>query len=363
MDTSDSDIVFDEKGMCNHCTGYFERIARDGFSDGERSARLEQLVNTIRNEGKDREYDCIIGVSGGVDSTTVAFAVKQLGLRPLAVHFDNGWNSELAVDNIKRTLSALDIDLYTHVVDWDEFRDLQLAFLKSSISNSEIPTDHGIFALLFDVAAREKVRFILTGSNLVTEGMYLPLSWGYYHQDLRLIRAIHHRFGRIPLDTFPQIGLGGYFYNVFVRGTRQIPFLNYIDYNKIEAVELIQNKIGWRPYGGKHYESIYTRFYQGYILPKKFGFDKRRVHLSTLICSGHITREQGLAEIQENPYAGHNLKDDMEFVIKKLGISADEFESIMSMPAKTYKDYPSYAFLFVGMPSMRRLFRRIAVSA
>jgi N-acetyl sugar amidotransferase len=363
MDTADPDIVFDENGYCNHCKGYYERIAQEGFSKTEKKEKLEQLISIIKREGKGKEYDCIIGVSGGVDSTTVAFSVKQLGLRPLAVHFDNGWDSELAVDNIKKTLSNLKIDLYTHVVDWEEFRDLQLAFLRASISNAEIPTDHGIFALLFQVAVREQVRFILTGSNLVTEGMYLPFTWGYYYQDLRLLKAIHRKFGTIPLKTFPQIDLTDYLYYVLVKKIRQIPFLNYVDYNKPDAIKLIQKEICWRPYGGKHYESIYTRFYQGYILLKKFGYDKRRVHLSTLICSGQITRQEALLEIENDPYAGHNAKEDKEFVIKKLGISADEFEQIMQLPVKTYKDYPSYAVFLVGMPRIRAFFKKIAVRA
>lgn len=362
MDTTDPDIDFDENGHCNHCRSYFNRISTEAFSDSERPQRLERLVETIKREGIGKDYDCIIGVSGGVDSTTVAFTVRKFGLRPLAVHFDNGWDSELAVDNIKKTLSMLNIDLYTHVVDWDEFRDLQLAFLKASISNAEIPTDHGIFALLFQVAAQQKVRFILTGSNLASEGILLPISWGYYSQDLRLIKDIHRKFGKIPLKTFPQISLCDYLYYVYVKGIRQVPFLNYINYNKFEAMKMIQKEICWRPYGGKHYESIYTRFYQGYILLKKFRYDKRRVHLSTLVCSGIMSREDALKEIATDPYAGHNLEEDKEFVIKKLCLTEDEFNRIMNLPVKTFKDYSSNAFIIHGMPRLKAIFKRTATN-
>lgn len=362
MDTTDPDIEFDEHGYCNHCRNYFKRVANEGFSDEERPQKLEKLVEAIKKEGKGKDYDCIIGVSGGVDSTTTAFTVKQLGLRPLAVHFDNGWNSELAVDNIKKTLSKLNIDLYTHVVDWEEFRDLQLAFLRASISNAEIPTDHAINALLFQMGKREKVRFILTGGNLATEGMYLPIAWGYYNQDLRLIKDIHNRFGKIPLKTFPRISLFDYLYYVYKKKMRQIPFLNYIKYDKFQSIEVIRKEICWRPYGGKHYESIYTRFYQGFILLNKFGYDKRRIHLSNLICSGIITREKALMEIANDPYCGHNLDEDKKFVIKKLGISEMEFENIMSLPIKTYRDYRSSAFFFLNMPRLKAMFRSIATT-
>ena len=360
MDTTTPDIEFDEKGICNYCRAYFDRIATEAFSEEQRPMMLERLVDRIQKEGQGKDYDCIIGVSGGVDSTTVAFTVKKLGLRPLAVHFDNGWNSELAVDNIKKTISLLNIDLYTHVVDWEEFRDLQWAFLKSSISNAEIPTDHAIFALLFQMAAREKVRYILTGSNLSSEGLPLPIDWGYYSQDLRLIKDIHRKFGTVPLKTFPQISLLDYLYYVYVKGIRQVPFLNYIHYDKFQAIEMIKKEICWRPYGGKHYESIYTRFYQGYILLKKFGYDKRRVHLSNLVCSEIMTREQALAEIESDSYTGHDLNQDREFVIKKLNIEEKEFEEIMNLPVKTYRDYSSNGYLIHEMPRLKKIFKRKA---
>ena len=362
MDTSDPDIVFSGDGTCNHCAAALRRLHHEQLPVADRPAALERIVRQAKAEGKGKDYDCIIGVSGGVDSTMVAHLAVQQGLRPLAVHFDNGWDSELAVDNIKKTLDALKIDLYTFVVDWEEFRDLQLSFLKASISNAEIPTDHGIHALLFRMAARERVRFIFSGSNLATEGMHLPLAWGYYHQDLRLLRAIHRAFGTRPLKTFPQISVRGYLYKVFVRGIRQVPILNYADYRKADAMAFIQRELGWRPYGGKHYESVYTRFYQGHILLKKFGYDKRRVHLSSMICSGNVTREAALQQLEEDVYAGADLAVDREFVIKKLGLTEAGFNAIMAAPVRTYRDYRNNSRFFHDSPRLKAVFKRVATN-
>lgn len=362
MDTSDPEITFDESGICNHCKNYFHRVANEIVTGEAGERRLAMTVEAIKASGKGKEYDCIIGVSGGVDSTTVAYTVKRkLGLRPLAVHFDNGWNSELAVDNIHRALRALEIDLETCVVDWEEFRDLQLSFLKASVANAEIPTDHGINALLYQAAARHGVKYIIGGGNIATEGI-LPFSWGYFNQDLRHLKAVHRRFGSVPLRTMPQISIRDYLWYVFVRGIRIIPILNYVGYNKTASMELIQKELGWRYYGGKHYESIYTRFFQGYILPRKFGFDKRRAHLSTLVCSGEITRDAALAEMDKDPYAQNSLREDREFVLKKLGLTSDQFDEIMRLPLRTYRDYPSNAFFFHRLGRLRQVFKKIATS-
>jgi N-acetyl sugar amidotransferase len=361
MDTSDPHIQFDSDGICNHCTVTIERIKHQLLPPAERKKALLALVERIKAEGKGKDYDCIIGVSGGVDSTTVAHTVKKLGLRPLAVHFDNGWDSELAVDNIKRILDNLHIELYTYVVDWEEFRDLQLSFLKASIANCEAPTDHGITALLFRTASRQKTRFILSGSNIVTEAI-MPLAWGHYNQDLRHMKAIHRRFGSKPLRTMPTISLLHYLHYIFIKQIRQIPFLNYIEYNKDEAKAMLKREYGWRDYGGKHYESVYTRFFQGHYLPTKFGFDKRRAHLSTLICSGQLTREKALAEITRPIYDADLLEQDTEFVIKKFGLSKQEFAAIFHAPPKQAKEYPGHYFLFYTMYRYKNVFRRIATN-
>ncbi|MGE0756149.1 MAG: N-acetyl sugar amidotransferase [Pirellulaceae bacterium] len=362
MDESDPEITFDDQGHCNHCIKYFVRAQSEQFTGIEAEQRLQRLVANIQREGHGRDYDCVIGVSGGVDSTYVAYRVRQLGLRPLAVHLDNGWNSELAVDNIKRTLDCLDIDLHTHVIDWPEFRDLQLSFLKASVPNCEIPTDHAILALLIQTARRYRLRYILTGSNLSTEGI-MPSAWGYLNQDLRHLRAIHRRFGTRRLRTLPQLSLPGFLTAVLAQGIRYVPILNMMDYDKCEAKELIHRELGWRDYGGKHYESIFTRFFQGYILPVKFGFDKRRAHLSTMICSGLISRAQALREMELDAYGSADLNQDREFVIKKFGLTEDEFADLMKQPPKRHAEYPSYAFYFHHFARGKQWFKRIATAA
>ncbi len=301
MDTSDPAIVFDAEGVCIHCRGYDSRAQQELFSKEVREAKIKALVAEIKNAGRNKEYDCIIGVSGGVDSTMVAYKVKELGLRSLALHVDNGWNSELAVNNIERSLKKLDIDLYTIVLDWEEFRDLQLAFLYSSVANIEMPTDHALSSLLFRTAHEKGVKYIISGGNVVSEAI-MPVSWMHDSRDLRLIKAIHKRFATMPLRTYPACSLARYFYYVVVRSIKYVPILNYIDYNKMEAKALIQKDLGWRDYGGKHYESVFTRFFQGYILPEKFKMDKRRPHLSSLICSGQMSRDEGLQEMQRPAY-------------------------------------------------------------
>ena len=361
MDTSDPDIRFFSDGTCNHCAGHVARFRRQILPPDQAATGLQRLVRAIQRAGHRREYDCIIGVSGGVDSTFVAWKVKQLGLRPLAVHFDNGWDSELAVDNVRRTLETLGIDLYTHVVDWDEFRELQLSFLRASVPNCEIPTDHGIFALLMNKAAEFGVRYIITGSNLSSEGI-MPLAWGYYQHDLKHLKAIHRQFGHGTLRTFPQMGAGKFVYYVLVKRLKYVPILNFLDYDKEAAKRLISTELGWRDYGGKHFESIYTRFFQGYFLPVKFGFDKRRAHLSTLICSGMIDRRDALAQLERSPYDGYDLDGDIEYVAKKLGLSLDELTSMVRAEPRKHADFPRNRLLFERLITLREFVKRVAIS-
>lgn len=340
---SEPGVSFDDSGLCNHCRRYDELLASRVLRGEEGRRALEALVARIRAAGQGREYDCIIGVSGGVDSTYVAWLVRELGLRPLAVHFDNGWNSELAVSNIEKVLKRLDIDLYTYVVDWEEFRDLQVAFLRASTPDGEIPSDHAIFALLWGEAARRGIRHVISGMNFATEALSVP-DWSYGHSDWRYIRDVHRRFGRRRLDTYPHFSLPRLLWWNAARGIRTVSILNYVDYRKSEAMRVLQDELGWVYYGGKHYESIYTRFWQGYVLPRKFGIDKRVGHLSDLVNSGQLTREQALEEIRGDPYPAELQAHDREYVIKKLELTETEFEALMALPSRSFRDYRnSYA--------------------
>jgi N-acetyl sugar amidotransferase len=340
MDTTDPDIVFDEHGVCQHCHRYDVELPKRVFHGDEGKNRLQKLVDTIQSTGRNKEYDCIIGVSGGVDSTYVAYLTKQLGLRPLAVHFDNGWNSELAVSNIEKTLEKLGIDLYTYVMDWPSFKNLQMSFLKASTPDGEIPTDHAINAILFHEASKRGIKYVISGMNFATESMSVP-AWSYGHSDWKYIRSVHKQFGTSDLKKYPHFTFMDLFrWNVLQR-IQVVSVLNYVDYNKEQAMRLLQEELGWIYYGGKHYESVYTRFYQGYVLPKKFNIDKRKGHLSDLIRSGQISRDEALQKMDEPGYDDTLLRQDNMFVIKKFGVTEAEFEALLNTPPKTFGDYPN----------------------
>lgn len=361
MDTSDPEIVFDEQGVCNHCTRYFVRVAGEVKRGADGEASVARIVDTIRNRCRGLDYDCIAGVSGGVDSTYVVYKLKQLGLRPLAVHFDNGWNSELAVANIKNVLDRLGIDLHTLVVDWEEFRDLQMSFLKASVPNCEIPTDHAITATLVSTAAKIGTPYVINGSNVVTEGI-LPISWVYYSHDLKHLKAVHRQFGSARLKTFPQLSLPRFALKIFSGAYKVVNILNYIDYNKTDVIKVLQSDLGWQYYGGKHYESIYTRWYQGYYLPTKFGYDKRRAHFSALVCAGEMTRDDALAELQGSPYANNDLQGDTDFVIKKFGITREQLQTLIDAPNKKHTDFPNQKYLIEGLAGVTKYARARAKS-
>ena len=342
MDTSDPEIRFDASGVCNHCALYQEVVAASVYRGADGRRRLEEATRQIIADGKGKPYDCIIGVSGGVDSTYTAYVVKQLGLRPLAVHLDNGWNSEVAVRNIENIIKKLGFDLYTRVLDWEEFRRLQLAFLRASTPDSEIPTDHAIVATLYLVARERGIRWIVDGGNIVTE-MMIPSTWSHGHADWKYIRSVHEAFDGTPLKSFPHYTI----FDTLVRlpkidRIQRLSVLNYIDYDKRAAMETLKRELSWEYYGGKHYESIYTRFYQGYILKEKFGFDKRRSHLSCLVNDGRLSRAEAMRELEKPPIEPSQLREDRDFVLKKLRISEAEFDRIMNTERRTFWDYPSY---------------------
>jgi N-acetyl sugar amidotransferase len=343
MDTSDPEITFDRDGVCSHCH-YFERVAKYyWFPNEDGRAQLQQIVADLKEAGRGRDYDCIIGLSGGIDSSYLAYwARTEANLRLLAVHVDAGWNSELAVKNIESIVRHLNIDLHTHVVDWQEMRDLQLAFFRSNVANQDTPQDHVFFAALYGFAVKNNVRHVLNGSNLATECI-LPSAWGYCAMDLSQVRDIHRRFSTRPLKTLPQMSFFDYFiYYPHIRKMKIVCPLNYMPYRKEDAIRTLESELGWRNYGGKHYESRFTKFFQGYWLPTKFGYDKRRAHLSSLIVSGQLTREAALRELQKPAYSPAEIQEDKEYVCKKLGISVAEFDRLMAEPNKSYQDYANH---------------------
>jgi len=339
MDTSDPDIQFDERGVCNYCQNYMDRKEQFVPNKAVQKKQLEDLVQYCKRKGKGKAFDCVIGVSGGVDSTYVAYLVKQLGLRPLAVHLDNGWNSELAISNIRNTLQKLNIELHTYVLDWEEFRKLQLAFLKASTPDSEIPSDHAIVALMRKIANDENIP-VIWGVNFSSEAI-LPQAWSQGHMDWTYIRNVNHIFGKNQLKNYPYYSIWRLIYYNRIKRQRLFNILNLIDYNKEEAKRLLQTELGWRDYGGKHYESIYTRIFQSYILPEKFGFDKRKAHYSSLILAGQLNRNEALRLLEIPLYDKETIESDIQYLTKKLQISVNVFDEIMSLPPKSYHDYRS----------------------
>lgn len=340
MDTSDVEITFDENGYCNHCVDYYERISKLMYQGASSDAQLAEIIEKIKATGKNNKYDCVIGISGGIDSCYVAFKAKKMGLKPLAVHMDNGWNSELAVSNIEKILNQLDIDLFTYVLDWDEFKDLQLSFLKASVPEIETPTDIAILAVLHQVAAKHNIKYILSGGNFATEGI-LPKSWHYDAKDEKYLKSIHQQFSKRPLKTFPTFGFLKEVYYKFVKGIKIVYFLNYVPYSKKEAIDLLEKELDWKNYGGKHHESRYTRIVQSYILPVKFNIDYRKSTSSTQICAGEITREQAIKELEPKPYNEKQVGEDKEYLCKKLGITLIDFDNMIKSPPKTHNDYPN----------------------
>jgi N-acetyl sugar amidotransferase len=340
MDTSDPEISFNAQGLCSHCQR-FDAITKPNWQKtlGNTTA-LESLIETIKREGKGKQYDCIMGLSGGVDSSYVATLVKKYGLRPLAVHFDSGWNSELASNNIENIVNKLDIDLFTIVCDWEEMKDLQLSFFKASLPNCDIPQDHAFVAALYKTAIKKNIKYLISGHNTATESI-LPKEWGYTSRDLVHLKSVHKTFGKLSsLKKYPQLSFfNSSLYYPYVKGIKSINILNYLDYNKKLAKEYLIEKLDWRDYGGKHYESGFTKFFQSYYLPVKFGYDKRRAHLASLIVTGQIDRTTALKEMEAPAFDSAIIEDDISYMAKKMGISSDEFTSILMRPNKTHRDY------------------------
>ncbi|MGP1717937.1 MAG: N-acetyl sugar amidotransferase [Methylophilus sp.] len=342
MDESASEITFDQAGQCNYCTETliklknFQPASKEALQD-----KFNQLIADIKQAGKGKPYDCIIGVSGGADSAYALYIAKRNGLRPLAVHMDNGWNSELAVNNIENLVRKLGVDLYTHVINWHEYRALQQAFFDADVIDIELLYDNAMLAVNYRLAAKYGIKHILAGTNTTTEGMRMPKGWNWFKFDQTNIKAIAKK-SNAKLNSMPTLSVLSYAWYRFVRGIQWLDFLDYIDYHKPTCLAEIQEEIGYRPYPYKHYESIFTRFYQGYLLPQKFGVDKRRLHLSTLICSGQMTRAKATELLAHSPYPDEDdLKSDIDYFLKKMKWSEQDLADYLTRPAKSHADYAS----------------------
>lgn len=343
MDTSAPDISFDNDGICNFCKLHLEKVALAPVSCPDAEQRLAALVQRVRS-GRTGDYDSIVGLSGGVDSSYVAYQAVRLGLKPLAVHFDNGWNSELAVKNIEQIVKRLGLDLLTFVIDWEEFRDIQRSFFKAHVIDIEMVTDHAIFAAMYRIAHKHKIRYILSGTNVQTESI-MPAAWQHFKFDLRNLKAIHRKHGTMPIKRYPTLSVWGMAWNHYVWGAQSVSVLNYLPYRKDETMKILQSELEWKYYGGKHYESIFTKFYQAHILPAKFGVDKRRTHFSDLIMNQEMIREEAMSLLEQPPYDHPALEQDREYVCKKLGFSEREFADYLAAAPVAHSQYPSYAAL------------------
>ena len=357
MDETDPQISFNENGVCNHCRAAVPLLAALNVDKTQSWRRLRQMADALRRRARGSEYDCLIGLSGGVDSSYVAYLAGKLGLRPLTVHFDNGWNSEIAVSNIKNIVDRFGFDLATYVIDWEEFRDLQRAFFRASVIDIELLTDHAITASVFRLAREHNIRSVLVGANVATE-FGMPRTWIWRKQDATNIRAIHRRYGEGALQSFPMLGTWRWVTIYLGLGYKYYEPLNTIRYRKAETMETLGRDAGWRFYGGKHYESKFTKFYQAYILPTKFGIDKRRPHLSALVRNGEMSRDAALDELSMPLYGERALAEDYEYVLKKLGFSDTEFEDIMRSPPVPHSDFPSDESTYQFLRAVRRALRR-----
>lgn len=352
-------LTFDDEGVCNLARNGQWRLENEVFHGEDGQQRLKAWVDRMKAAGKGRDYDCIIGVSGGVDSSIVAVRVAELGLRPLALHLDNGWNIDLAVTNIERLVNSLNIDLITHVVDWREIRDLQRAYIKASVMDLECVSDHAINTLLYRTAHKMGIKYVIHGGNVATEST-MPSSWGYDKRDGKNLLAIHKAYGETALKTYPYMRPYQLFWYLFVNRINVFPILNYVDYNKQQALKELQERFGYRPYARKHGENRFTRFYQEIYLPQKFGVDKRVNHLSSLIIAGEITRDEALAELQKPLYSSEEEAEELEFIGKKLGFSVDELRGFIAAPPRQHTDFANASNLFDHSRPIVQVARRIA---
>lgn len=348
MDTSDPGISFDANGVCNYYTDFHRNVKPRWQTGPEGSRQLEIAVDVIKKSGKGRDFDCIMGLSGGADSSYMLHAmVTEFGLRPLVFHVDGGWNTELAVHNINCLIDKLGLDLFTEVINWEEMRDFQLAMFKSGVPHIDVPQDMAFVGVLYKFAKRHSIRYILNGGNISTECVPRPLELIYFGTDMAQIRDILSRYGNVPMRTYPFSSI--FYHKIYLRyfrGVKVFKPLNYMPYIKLEAMKLLEREYGWKPYPQKHFESRFTHFFEGYWLPTRFGYDLRRVDLSSLILTGQMTRDEALAQLGQPPYNPELMRQDFDYVATKLGISSDELRSYHEMPKKFYWDYRNQCRIF-----------------
>ena len=359
MDTSDPKISFNSEGVCNHCINFDEVWSLRWFPNEQGKSMLEQTFEGIREKGKGKPYDCIIGLSGGVDSSYLALVLKEYELRPLVVHVDAGWNSELAVHNIEQIVKYCGYELHTHVMDWEEIRDLQVAYLKAGVANQDVVQDHAFFASLYHFAVKNKVKNVISGGNISTESVF-PDAWHHDAMDAWNIRSIHMKFGSRKLKFYKTIGFYQYyFYYPFIKGMTVTRPLNFMEYDKESALQVLKQKVGYKEYGRKHGESRFTKFFQNYFLPEKFGFDKRLPHLSSLIHSGQMTRSAAMDELGKPLYEKDELREDMTYVAKKLGLSVAEMEGFIDSEKIDYSEYKNWDKHYRFLSYLKKLVRKI----
>jgi len=359
MDTTDSNITFDERGWCDYCRNYYENILPNWHTDERGANALADISEKIRKDGRGRRHDCLIGISGGADSSYVALLAKEkMGLNPLLFHVDGGWNSEVSANNIHRLVDGLGLDLYTEVIDWPEMKDLQLAFFKAQVANVDTPQDLCFFSSLYKFAVKNNYKYILTGGNYSTECVREPLEWGaYYQSDMRFVKDIHRRFGTIPLRTFPATDILKYkLYYRYVKGIKVIRPLDYVPYIKEDVMQLLTNRFGWQKYVQKHHESRFTRFVECFWLPRKFGFERRRAHLSSLILTNQMTRDEALRRVSKPEITEQEMMDDFEYVAKKLDLTKAQLQELFEGKNMLFSDYKNKLFIInLGTTVMRLL--------
>ncbi|MCH9770674.1 MAG: N-acetyl sugar amidotransferase [Gammaproteobacteria bacterium] len=358
MDSTDKKIIFDKSGVCDHCNTFKADILPSWNYGQGKQAKIAETVSKIKRAAKGKEFDCIIGMSGGIDSSYLVYLAKEkMGLNPLVFHVDAGWNSQIAVNNIEKIVGGLSLELFTEVINWEEMKDLQLAFFRSGVPHIDAPQDHSFFAAMYKFAEKNKIKYILTGGNYSTECVRNPKEWMYYQSDSKQIKDIHNKHGTRPIDSYSLVNVLRYkVYLPYFKKIKLIRPLDFYPYDKEDATKLLETKFGYQRYAQKHFESRFTRFYESYWLYEKFGYDTRKVQLSSLILTGQMSRAEALKILSKKPYDENNIHHDMQYIANKLDISVSELNSYLKAENKTYKDYKNRENLYnLGAYVMKRI--------